>query len=161
MTLWCRPPRNDTVTSLDCNQSKDKRSNALSTDWLISKEAQNFYPDRLTLLTNQMFLRVEWMLDPFKGERRRPPGNWGMWDKEGCGRRIQKGKRTWKFAIHWKNYLLLFFFFFKKPGLALSAATELRQYKLSGGPVLREVVLKEEIREKYTIRSVYFQAPSD
>lgn len=54
-----------------------------------------------------------------------------------------------------------FFFFFKKPGLALSAATELRQYKLSGGPVLREVVLKEEIREKYTIRSVYFQAPSD
>lgn len=52
-------------------------------------------------------------------------------------------------------------FFFKKPGLASSAATELRQYKLPGGPVLREVVLKEEIREKYTIRSVFFQAPSD
>lgn len=68
-----------------------------------------------------------------------------MWDKEGCGRRIQKGKRTGKLAIHWKN----FFCFFKQPGLASSAATELRQYKLPEGPVLREVVLKEKIRERY------------
>lgn len=70
MIQWCRPPRNNTVTSLDCNQSRDKRSNALPTDWLITKAALNFHPDRLTLLKSQIFPRVEWMLDPFKGERR-------------------------------------------------------------------------------------------
>lgn len=99
------------------------------------------------------------MLDPFKGERRIPPGNWGMWDKERCGRRIQKGKELG--SLQYTGKTIYFFFFFKKPGLASSAATELRQYKLPGGPVLREVVLKEEIREKVTKRLVYFQARSD
>lgn len=77
MTLWDRPPGNEMATSLDCNQSKDKRSNALSTDQLIRKEAQNFHPDRLALLQSQIFLRMECMLDLFKGERRLP-GNQGM-----------------------------------------------------------------------------------
>lgn len=85
----------------------------------------------------------------------------------GCGIRkdvgggSRRGKELGSLQYTGKTIFFFFFFFFKKPGLALSAATELRQYKLSGGPVLREVVLKEEIREKYTIRSVYFQAPSD
>lgn len=67
MTLWGRPPRNETVTSLDCNPSKDKRSNALSPDRLITKEAQNSHPHRLTLLKSQILPRVERMASREKG----------------------------------------------------------------------------------------------
>lgn len=58
-----------------------------------------------------------------------------------------EGGKNWKACDTLEK--LFFFFFFKKHGLASSAATELRQYKLPEGPVLREVVLKEKIRERY------------
>lgn len=65
MTLWGRPPRSEMVTSLDCNPSKDRRSNALSTERLIA----NSHPHRLTLPKSQTLLGVECTLDRFKGER--------------------------------------------------------------------------------------------
>lgn len=69
---------------------------------------------------------------------------------EGCGirRDVGGGSRRGK-ELASLRYIGKTFFFFKQPGLASSAATELRQYKLPEGPVLREVVLKEKIRERY------------
>lgn len=63
-----------------------------------------------------------------------------MWEED------PEGEKNWEACDTLEK---LFFFFFKQPGLASSAATELRQYKLPAGPVLREVVLKEKIRERY------------
>lgn len=62
-----------------------------------------------------------------------------MWEED------PEGEKNWQAC----DTLEKLFFFFKQPGLASSAATELRQYKLPEGPVLREVVLKEKIRERY------------
>lgn len=57
-----------------------------------------------------------------------------MWEED------PEGEKNWE-ACDTLEKLLFFFFFLKKPGLASSAATELRQYKPPEGPVLREVVL--------------------
>lgn len=61
-----------------------------------------------------------------------------MWEED------PEGEKNWQACDTLEKL-----FFFKQPGLASSAATELRQYKLPEGPVLREVVLKEKIRERY------------
>lgn len=47
--------------------------------------------------------------------------------------------------------------------LAPCDTTELKQYKLPQGPVLREAVFREEVRERETetTRPVHFQVPSD
>lgn len=102
MALLGRGPRNEMVSSLGCNPSKDKRSDELSTDWLITKAAQNLHPDRLTLLKSRILLRVECVLDPFEGEARYQATEGceigRMWEEE------PEGEGAGKLATCWRHY---------------------------------------------------------
>lgn len=69
--------------------------------------------------------------------------------KEECGRRNQKGKKNWE-ACNTLEKL----FFPPEAWAGLCATTELRQDKLSEGPVLIEVVLKEKMRHRQTDKKV-------